>query len=186
MSTVYSFPSSLVKELRWHGIRLRFFRRMSEDSAQLIDGGLCVERVVQIDWKWFHQARTVHYSGYWEFACFKDMKAKIYALPICRWLRNHFQGLEKGVVFLWAVLWPSLSLGEKKKWENLGTMLYSWLLFSFYPLLFLCWFLRLACHSFMLSEFFLQLMGPASHRHNNPSNQLPQHPGEIESAHSPY
>ena len=120
MSTVYSFPSSLVKELRWHGIRLRFFRRMSEDSAQLIDGGLCVERVVQIDWKWFHQARTVHYSGYWEFACFKDMKAKIYALPICRWLRNHFQGLEKGVVFLWAVLWPSLSLGEKKKTRKPG------------------------------------------------------------------
>ena len=46
MSTVYSFPSSLVKELRWHGILLRFFRRISEDSAQLIEGGLCVERVV--------------------------------------------------------------------------------------------------------------------------------------------
>ena len=32
----------------------------------------------------------------------------------------------------------------------------------------------------------LHLIGPASHRHNNPSNQLPQHPGEIESAHSPH
>ena len=96
MSTVYSFPSSLVKELRWHGILLRFFRRISEDSAQLIEGGLCVERVVQIDWKWFHQACTVHYSGYWELVCFKDMKAKIYALPICGWLRKHFQGSEEG------------------------------------------------------------------------------------------
>ena len=52
--------------------------------------------------------------------------------------------------------------------------------------LFLCWFLRLAYHSFMLSDFFLHVMGPASYRHNNPSNQLPQHLSEIESAHSPH
>ena len=163
---------------------------MSEDSAQL-KGGLCVERVVQIEWKGFHQARTVHYSGYWEFVCFKDIKAKIYALSICRWLTNHFQGLEKGSsVPLSCFVTQPPPLEGKKKRENLGTMLYSWLLFSFYPwkkndCLFLCWFLRLACHSFMLSEFFLHLMGPASHRYNNPSNQRPQHSGEIESANSP-
>ena len=122
MSTVYSFPSSLVKELRWHGILLRFFRRISEDSAQLIEGGLCVERVVQIDWKWFHQACTVHYSGYWELVCFKDMKAKIYALTICGWLRKHFQGSEEGSRFLfrYPTLWPSFLPWEEKKRENPG------------------------------------------------------------------
>ena len=44
------------------------------------------------------------------------------ALPICRWLRNHFQGLEKGssVPFQVArfVTQPSPLLGEKKKTEK--------------------------------------------------------------------
>jgi len=166
---------------------------MSEDSAQL-KGGLCVERVVQIDRKWFHQARTVHYSGYWEFVCFKDMKAKIYALPICRWLRKHFQGSEEGssVPFQVARFVTQLSpLGRKQKTRKpRAWCCLPWLLFSSpkrnIHCLFVCWFLRLACHSFLLSEFFLFLVGPASHQHNNPSNQLPQHPGENESAHSPH
>ena len=169
---------------------------MSEDSAQL-KGGLCVERVVQIDWKWFHQARTVHYSGYWELFCFKDMKAKIYALPICRWLRKHFQGSEEGssVPFQVSHFVTQLSpLGRKKTRKPRARCCILDCFFRFIPAkkytlwhcLFVSWFLRLACQSFMLCEFFLHLMGPASHRHNNPSNQLRQLPGEIESVHSPH